>query len=52
MSCVVEIFMVRAKKRKAVMVGGDAVVRGEWWFISSWVELCTICKMWMSSVRV
>lgn len=30
MSCVVIMFMVCAKKRKVVMVGGDAVASSDW----------------------
>ena len=51
MSCVVGMFMVRTKKRKAVTVGGDFVVRGERGCVSSLAELCMMCKMRMNAVR-
>ena len=51
MAYVVGMFMVRINRRKAVMVGEDAVVRGDWWVMSSWAELCIVCKMWMISVK-
>lgn len=51
MAYVVGMFMVRINRRKAVMVGEDAVVRGDWWVMSSWAELCIVCKMWMISMR-
>lgn len=51
MSDVVGIFILQAKELKAVMVGGGADVRGEWWFVSCWSELCILCKTRMSSVR-
>ena len=50
MSCVVDMFMVRAKKRKVVMVGGDDYVSGDWG-LSSWVELYMMCRMRMRYVR-
>ena len=28
--------MVRANRRKVVTIGGDAVVRGDWWVVSCW----------------
>lgn len=53
MSCVVDMFMVWDKELKTVMVGGDNnIVRGEWWVLLSWVELCIICKIRMSSIRI
>ena len=51
MSCVVGMFTVRAKKLNIVIVGGDTVVSGDWWFVSSWVELCMMCRIRMRSVR-
>ena len=49
-SCVVGMFIVRANRRKIVMVGGGTIVRGEWWFLPSWEKLCIMCKIRMSSV--
>ena len=51
MSCVVGMFMVRAKKRKAVMIRWNAVVSDAWWFVSSWVDLCMMYMMRTRSVR-
>ena len=51
MSCLGDIFMVWAKKRKTVMVGEKAIIRSEWWDVSSWAELCMMCNMRMSYVR-
>ena len=33
------------------MVGLDAVVSDEWWFVSSWTEMCMMCKRLMSFMR-
>ena len=41
-SCVVGMFRVRARNRKAVTVGGKALVRGEGVVVTSWVELCML----------
>ena len=41
-SCVVGMFWVRARNRKAVTVGGEALVRGEGVVVTSWVELCML----------
>ena len=40
-----------AKKKKAAMVGGDAVISCEWWCLSSWEEMCVMCKRRMNSLR-
>ena len=42
MSWVVGMFMVRAKKRSVVIVGGEAIVSGDIWVGSSCVKLCMI----------
>ena len=34
-----------------MMAGGDTVVRGNWWGVSSRSELCIVCKIWTRSVR-
>ena len=41
-SWVVGMFRVRARNRKAVTVGGKALVRGEGVVVTSWVELCML----------
>ena len=43
--------MVWANRWKELVVEGNAVVSGEWWSVPSWVELCILCRMQMSSVR-
>ena len=50
-SCVVGMFKVRARKRSAVIVGGEAVVSGAGWVVSSCVELCIIWKIRITLVR-
>ena len=41
-SWVVGMFMVRAKKRSAMIVGGETVVSGDGCVMSSCAELCMI----------
>ena len=36
------MFNVRARKRSAVIVGGEDVVSGDGWVVSICVELCMI----------
>ena len=45
------MFRVRARKRSAVTVGREALVRGAGWVVSSCVELCMMWRMRMTSVR-
>ena len=50
-SWVVSMFKVCARERTAVIVGGEAVVNGTGWVVSSCVELCMILRIRITSVR-
>ena len=51
MSLVVEMFMVRAKKQSAVIMERETIVSGDGCVVSSFVELCMIWRMNITSVR-
>jgi len=50
-SWVFGMFKVCARRRSVVIVGGEAVVSGDWWVVSSCVELCMIWRIGITSVR-